>query len=462
MLKRLIVLFLLAMLTSITFAQNDSRDFNGYFWYDDGIQFTYSLSIAGDAVATFLPATAGSPEFVKITFQDYQEDIGWIPTGAEIHIMLTATLPANLDVFANALSDLPEGVDEIVQHHLQFLELADGVSISTAQTKLVDFQTGTGLRFVTMVQDSIDTAGLFYRFVGTTTDNHYLVTAIFPTTFTESDAVTLESVAESDFTPNLADIDSVIASLTVSPPDASLFVAQTNGQVQYEGIQFTYDTNLAYRIEVTSVAPIVGAEAEQTMFGVTPGYTQFSFVGYPAPGNVQLPNVFVFPVVEFPGVDQRYGERLLALRDLLKERPELTSDSGFERTQNPLPILPLQNAAQVLVAQPQYIRFGNGEGVRYITFYSQSFLPLNSADLFYVFTGMSDDGAYAIGAIFPLEAGFLPVGRGVYDIGDWEQFSVNYQTYLDGLLLQIDVMASSAYLPQVQLLDAVITSVSLE
>lgn len=41
MLKHLIVLFMLTLLTSTTFAQNDSRDFNGFRWFDDGISFIY-------------------------------------------------------------------------------------------------------------------------------------------------------------------------------------------------------------------------------------------------------------------------------------------------------------------------------------------------------------------------------------------------------------------------------------
>jgi hypothetical protein len=152
-----------------------------------------------------------------------------------------------------------------------------------------------------------------------------------------------------------------------------------------------------------------------------------------------------------------YGERLLQLQSLLAEHPQLSAVAGSK--ENALPILPIINAAQTLVSQPQYLNFSNGQGVRYITYYSQGVNPITATDLFYTFAGISANGQYVVAAIFPLNAGFLPEPQTANNITDWDSFSLNYQSYLDDVLLQVEEMDGSAYMPQIDLLDTLITSI---
>ncbi len=442
--KRLFILLLGFLFSTSTFAQNDSRDFNGYRWYDDGITFIYPLSVADDAVSRFTPASADAPEEIRIVFEDYYfDDRGWIPTGAELNIIPISTIPADR-------ADLLNSLIETAAHSLS-----------------LDFQTGSGMRFVVLSTSESGEVQLEYRFQGRTSDDFYIVNAEFPITTDRlevdriADIQALDELAETDFSPGLAVLDILIGSLSVRPPQAMFQTAQTNGQIDYAGVTFDYDSSLAYRIEADSFAVIEGAEAENTMYGAAPGYMRFSFVGYPTTGTIQSPELRVMPVSQFPDTDQPYGTRLLELQTLLAVHPELSS-SAASGSENPLPILPLINAAQTIVSQPQYIRFSNGEGLRYITYYSQSAEPVAANDLFYTFVGISDDGQSVVTGVFPLFAGFLPHGRTLYEIADYEHFMMNYQTYLDGLLIQIDVMDGRAYMPQIPLLDAVISSISVK
>jgi hypothetical protein len=456
MAKRLFIFIMLMLLPTLVFAQEDSREFYGWQWYDDGISFTYSPSVAENALARFSPASVDAPETVQIVFENYQDDAGWIATGGEIHIMPVSTLPARLLTLLDTLAVLSDP-DAMAQQLRQIVQ-ANDTTVTVAESLSLGFQTGSGIRFIALTQDTAGAVNLSYWYFAKTTDNQYLVTAMFPVSVSNLNIQSLEN--SGDFTPSLEALDTVIGSLNVTPPDATFLTSQTNGQVNYQGIQFTYDNSLAYRVEVDAVAPITGVEAEQTMFGVTPGYQRFTFVGFPAVGSIQSPQLYAMPVSEFPNEDQIYGERLSQLQTLLCQRPELSAaaDSGG---QNPLPILPVMNAAQTLVSQPQYLDFSNGQGVRYITYYSQGINPVTVADLFYTFAGISANGQYAVAATFPLYAPFLPQGDSAHDIADYDDFAMNYQTYLDGLLLQIDVMDGSAYTPQIHLLDALITSVSV-
>ncbi|MBZ0296623.1 MAG: hypothetical protein K8L99_28940 [Anaerolineae bacterium] len=448
--KRLLMLVILLIWSSPLAAQNDSRDFNGYRWYDDGIHFTYPLWIAGDAVATFVPASAGSPESVKVIFQDYHDDVGWLPTGAEIQILPVTALP---ELDAAVLAD-----------HLRLLDNLDDMTITVAQAEALDFETGSGWRFVAFIQDEQGAANLSYRYLGKTADGLYLIRADFPFHEVQFDNVqSLDALSPNDFALDLETLDTLVASLSVTSPAATFLTAETGGQVDYQGIHFSYDPALAYRVEVDATAPVTPPEAESSMYGEMPGYTRFSLVGYPTLGRIQEPQLFVMPVDEFPAEDQPYGAQLQQLQSLLAAQPDSSpaADPGSQNHES-LPIFPLINAAQTIVSQPQYHRFEDGEGLRYITYYAQSAEPLASNDLFYTFTGISDDDQYVVAAIFPLFAGFLPQGTTVYNIAEYERFMMNYQTYLDGLLLQINVMDQSAYLPQIDRLDAVIASLTLE
>lgn len=456
MAKRLFIFILLVLLPTIIFAQEDNREFTGWQWYDDGISFSYSVSVAENAVARFVPVSVDAPESVQIVFENYHGDTGWIATGAEIHIMPVSTLPERMLAVWLTLDGLPEVPLAEIQTQLPSLIQSDSSSVTVAQANYFRFQSGFGLRFIAFTQDAMNAVNLSYWFLGKTTDNNYLIVARFPLTASNFDSQSLENL--SDFSPTLEILDSLLMSLNVSPPNASFLTSQTNGQLDYEGIRFTYDNSLAYRVEVDTVAPITGSEAEQTMFGVTPGYQRFTFVGFPAFGSIQSPHLYLMPVAEFPNEDQIYGERLVQLQTLLCEHPELSAaaDPGG---QNPLPILPVMNAAQTIVSQPQYLNFSNGQGLRYITYYSQGINFVTATDLFYTFVGISTNGQYVLAATFPLYAPFLP--QSANDIANYDDFAVNYQTYLDGLLLQIDVMDGSAYMPQIQHLDALISSVSV-
>lgn len=444
-------------------AQNESREFNGYRWYDDGITFTYPLSVAQDARAVFTPATVDTREEVKVIFENYHDD-GWLPTGAEIAVLNVTSIQVESSDLAGQLMELANGDEE---SQLQLTGLLPTLTGAIAQITPLNFQTGSGVRFVTQMTETESATGLAYHFIGITDDNTYLVSATFPVTAVAledsaiSDAEVINALTADAFTPELTTLDTLINSLQMLPPDAFSMTAQTGGNVNDDGVHFSYDASLAYRIEVDHVAPITGQDAEQNMFGVTPGYTLFSFVGYPAVGAGQQPQLFVMPVSEFPDTDQPYGIRIAELQNFLTEKPELHARSMTSNPDNALPILPVMNAAQTIVSQPLYMRFANGEGVRYVAYYSQSAEPISANDLFYVFVGMSDDHQYAVAAIFPLFAGFLPHGRALYNIADIDQFNLNYGTYLEGVLLQTNIMATSAFVPDIQALDNIVKSITL-
>jgi hypothetical protein len=178
---------------------------------------------------------------------------------------------------------------------------------------------------------------------------------------------------------------------------------------------------LALLVEAQTVEAI--PVSPEVMFAEShPTFTQFSFLGYDGGRNFQLPYPFqtprlmVFPIQDFPafGTESATGfsRQFQDLRSLLDGQPDLaerctrTAPASGELA---LPFLPWLNSAQVFCAQPQYIEFDGGKGIRYLTAFSQGIEPLMDQSIFYAFQGLSDDGQFYFSAVFPVLTGVFPL-----------------------------------------------------
>jgi hypothetical protein len=166
-------------------------------------------------------------------------------------------------------------------------------------------------------------------------------------------------------------------------------------------------------------------------------------MGINIPGEAQL---HVYPVA---GLDEMYAGQVSALQQLLADRP--ADPAG------PLPLLPPVNAAQQFVAQVEYLEFGNGAGVRYLTALSQGLDPVANDRIFYTFQGLTADGAAYVAAFFPVAAADLPATAAealaapevaaVLEGGD-------HAAYLAGVVQGLNGADPAAFDPELSRLDA--------
>ncbi len=56
-----------------------------------------------------------------------------------------------------------------------------------------------------------------------------------------------------------------------------------------------------------------------------------------------------------------------------------------------MPFLPLFNAAQVMHSHVRYLDFKTGQGLRYLTMFSQGIVPINNNELIYTYQGLTSD-----------------------------------------------------------------------
>lgn len=197
---------------------------------------------------------------------------------------------------------------------------------------------------------------------------------------------------------------------------------ETANYFEFERIfSFTYDPILALLVEAQTVEAV--PISPEVMFAEShPTFAQFSFLGYDGgrlfqlPYPVQTPRLMVFSTQDFAAFGAEtatgFSGQIQDLHSLLEGQPNLaercirTAPVSGELA---LPFLPWLNSAQVFCAQPQYIEFNGGKGLRYLTAFSQSIEPLMDPSIFYTFQGLSQDGQFYFSAVFPVLTGVFPL-----------------------------------------------------
>jgi hypothetical protein len=197
---------------------------------------------------------------------------------------------------------------------------------------------------------------------------------------------------------------------------------ETANFYEFERIfSFTYDPILALLVEAQTVEAV--PVSPEVMFAEShPTFAQFSFLGYDGgrlfqlPYPFQTPRLMVFPTQDFPAFDEEstigFSRQFQDLRSLLEVQTDLAgrcTHTAPVSGELALPFLPWLNSAQVFCAQPQYIAFAGGKGIRYLTAFSQGIEPLMDPSIFYTFQGLSEDSQFYFSAVFPVLTGVFPL-----------------------------------------------------
>jgi hypothetical protein len=170
--------------------------------------------------------------------------------------------------------------------------------------------------------------------------------------------------------------------------------------------------------------------------------------------TVNIPNqpqILIFPLEAYAGMNQMAQEQITALDSLLRDRPDLPN--------GPLPHLPPPNGQQDLQAQMAYLTFQNGEGIRYLTQFNQEPRQINNQEIYYTFQGITADHSHTIAAFFPVQSDSLPAED---NITDYEAFAGNMPTYLAQTTADLNRLPTAAFQPDLALLDALIQSLLVE
>ncbi len=181
------------------------------------------------------PFMDGEPEHLRLTFDDdrltnqvdpRERQILIYPVVAYTGLFLgieRMEFERRVRALASRIKNRPPSVPESIP----LFPATDTPQLFHSQIRYLEFTGGAGIRFIGSHARGLDARtgdSLFYAFQGLTRDGKYLVCLYYPAAVREIHPVvqsseaagTLDSRSESDFTPDLAKLDSMVRSIRIT------------------------------------------------------------------------------------------------------------------------------------------------------------------------------------------------------------------------------------------------------
>ena len=216
--------------------------------------------------------------------------------------------------------------------------------------------------------------------------------------------------------------------------------------VSYGNVQLAIPSNLASgttNVTATDIeSPYINPSA-----GQMPQHAKIILNGYPIQGASWQPQIIVFNAGQYARYTDLTQHIISSLRTMHYQHGQPLPQG--------LPAGPFNAAVQS-------VNFVNGNGIRYLTQFDQSPLPVNNRELFYYFHGITNNGTYYVQVILPVQAPFLapdenpnsPLPRnGIPFHGD--------QSYFNAIAQQLNTTPPSQFSPSLTSLDALVQSITI-
>lgn len=234
--------------------------------------------------------------------------------------------------------------------------------------------------------------------------------------------------------------------------------------VSFSGVSFTLPAGMATGTQTEIVPATPPGEPNQPVFDIWPQHVKITLQGYPLQGTTYQPQIMVFPVDEYLKMGSDPETTLYASQVMIDGLNLILDTGNFpapDERQGAFPFLPGENARQVFHAQKTILSFQNGNGIRYLTQFSQAAVPLiNNQDLVYTFQGITLDRKYYVSVIMPINLPYLAADYGP----NGESASQTLEAYPLYLVSTIDQLnqpegeGTNPFSPSLAALDALVQS----
>lgn len=238
--------------------------------------------------------------------------------------------------------------------------------------------------------------------------------------------------------------------------------------VSYDGVSFVVSETLGDNVTVQFTPAERSTDDTRVRF---PAELVFALIGeYPDPDydeKFDFPSISIYRTDAYDDGYERdadyipnmfegtFQDTVETLANVLDERPEL---SDYNVTSNRLPDL-APNVAHGTLAYRDYLDFQSGSGYRFITFYEQAFFYAQNETLLYRFNGITELGSYLVVIEMPVNPPALPAPFELSSTAnDADNGFARYQTYVDGVDTFFDAIPSEQWLPNLDMLDALVDS----
>lgn len=184
---------------------------------------------------------------------------------------------------------------------------------------------------------------------------------------------------------------------------------------------------------------------------VLPEYTRVTLQGYPISDHLHEPVIYIYPVRELEKINEGARTVVSSLQGLLQSPQEIAN----------MPFLPLFNAGQMMHTHLQYLDFESGQGLRYLTMFSQGIVPINNHELIYTYQGLTSDGKYYVAAVLPATHTSLPADGSVTG-SEPPEFVSDYAAYVANTAASLNTQAANTFTPDLTQLDAMMSSLEIK
>jgi hypothetical protein len=246
-----------------------------------------------------------------------------------------------------------------------------------------------------------------------------------------------------------------LQALTPATPPTQTPVSGT--LIAINNITFVIPTGIGSGAQAETIEAVPSSD-DVAWWDIAPTYHKYQIQGYPLSGTFHMGTIYVYPVNEYLQIAPDMAELFDSLKAII---------AGQSLPEN-LPFLPAFNAAQIFHSNEQILSFQSGKGIRFLTQYGQAPYPVNNNSLFYTFQGLTDDGAYYVAAVLPLNVTFLSAD-GNPDTPlpadgipfDWENFE-NLNQHFELVKQKLNATDPNAFNPTLTNLDALIQSILIK
>lgn len=174
--------------------------------------------------------------------------------------------------------------------------------------------------------------------------------------------------------------------------------------VEFKRVSFRYDRTVFGNVKSETVPAQRLEERNDKPDGVAPEYVHFTFE------HGRLDNdahVSVYPLNEFPKAYSVNSKLVKSMEENIKGLKEVIKDPSY-RLLGQIPHLPFRDASDNFYVRVRQFKFLNGQGILFVTHWTQGAALVSNRNLVYRFEGITDDGKYYVTAETPVTVGFLP------------------------------------------------------
>jgi len=476
-----------------------------------GVTFSYDTSLAQSAQGSTQPAVpadpnapalgGGAPVNIRFLFDHAAAPDYFNPHLPQVYVYPVAGLMALDPSVAQNVQTLQKILaDKTVtpEQDIPIFPVMPAAQAFHAQTRFLDFINGSGVSFITAYRQdatALTNQDLFYTFQGLTLDGAWYIavywnlsTPALPDTVEAAQKILpadataeqfeaylaqtvaiLDTLPPAAFAPNLRLLDQLSQSIRAEPelesaapaPNATAGAPTNANQsanastsiFKFGGARLAFSSDLAQSAQGYNIAAVPVNPNAPALGGGAPAHLAIGFNGdaLTADASPFQPAIRIYPTADLNALDPLVAQQVTALQTWLAAKPT-TSDQ-------PVPVLPIFNAQQMIHPQIKYLDFKNGQGVRLVTYYAQDVAPIANDGLFYTFQGLTADAKYYVTAFWPLRTDQLPNSYQEANIQDYDAFAKQFEAYLKTTSDQLNALPPDAFTPNLNALDAMIQSI---